>query len=394
MKINYTENKSDKFNNFVFWMILILLGGMIFSLFLAEAAIIILLFTYIFKSVKDKKLYYFKTPLDKAFLAFIIARLLSIIFSNNISASVESLNREIFFYSSFFLFTYFLKKEDEKSIIILFKVLIIAAVFSSLYGTSKVLLGLEERASSSTSSYSTLGMFLTVVFSITIGLGKNDKFFPNRIVWFITLLIIITGILFTFNRTHWGIVALISLFMIIIRERTFIVVAVALAGFIIVFAPTLSERFYQLIYFHQHLSDRDIIWKGAYILMFDHPILGFGTRTFREIFPLLESLQDARISSWHSDYLQMYFESGIIGLGAFLWVTFSIYKNGIIVIKNKLSSDFNRDLLFAVLLGITSLYLTAFVGGFILDPILTLLFQFLVAVIGVIYVKALKQHKS
>ncbi|MEE9449356.1 MAG: hypothetical protein V3V72_04825 [Ignavibacteriaceae bacterium] len=128
--------------------------------------------------------------------------------------------------------------------------------------------------------------------------------------------------------------------------------------------------------------------------MFDHPILGFGTRTFREIFPLLESLQDARISSWHSDYLQMYFESGIIGLGAFLWVTFSIYKNGIIVIKNKLSSDFNRDLLFAVLLGITSLYLTAFVGGFILDPILTLLFQFLVAVIGVIYVKALKQHKS
>lgn len=394
MKINYTENKSDKLNDFVFWMILILLCGMIFSLVLAEAAIIILLFTYIFKSVKDKKLYYFKTPLDKAFLAFIIARLLSIIFSNNISASVASLNREIFFYSSFFLFTYFLKNEDEKSIIILFKVLIIAAVFSSLYGTSKVLLGLEERASSSTSGYSTLGMFLTVVFSITIGLGKNDKFFPNRIVWFIVLLIIITGLLFTFNRTHWGIVALISLFMIIIRERTFIVVAIALTGFIILFVPSLSERFYQLIYFNQYLSDRDIIWKGAHILMFDHPILGFGTRTFREIFPLLESLQDAGVSSWHSDYLQMYFESGIIGLAAFLWVMFSIYKNGIKVIKNKLSSDFNHDLLFAVLLGITSLYLTAFVGGFILDPIITLLFQFLVAVIGVISVKALKQNTS
>jgi len=387
MKIYQTENKIDKLNDNVFWMIFIFLAGMIFSLFLAEAVIIFIFLAYIFKSIRDKKFYYFKTPLDFAFLAFIFARILSIFFSTDISVSAASLNKEIFFYSSFFLFTYFLNKDDERTFLILFKILILAAIVASMYGTLKVLLGFVERASSTTSGYSTLGMFLAVIFCITLGLGRNKKFFPSRILWFIVLLIIVTGILFTFNRTHWGIVALLSLFIIILRERTFLVFALTLTGIMIFFVPSLSDRFLQLLHFNQHLSDRDVIWKGAYMLMFDHPLLGFGTRTFRNIFPLMDSLTDKGVASWHSDYIQMYFEGGIVSLAAFLWVMVSVFYYGVKTVKDKFTNKFNKDLLFAVLLGISVFYLTALVGGFILDPISTLLFQFLLAVAGIIIAK-------
>lgn len=71
---------------------------------------------------------------------------------------------------------------------------------------------------------------------------------------------------------------------------------------------------------------------------------------------------------------------------------FTIYKNGIRIIKNKITSELSPDILLAVLLGLSAFYLTAFVGGFILDPINSILFQFLTAIVGVISAKAIKEN--
>ena len=392
MKIYQDKISNYKNNDLSFWLIIILLASMMFSLFILQAALIILLIAYLYKSIKDKKFYYFKTPIDNAFLVFIAVRVLSIIFSTNISLSLPSLNKEIIFYSTFFLFTHFLNQDEENNFVLMIKILILSGTVASLYGTSKVLLGIVDRAESSTSGYSTLGMFLTVIYSITISLGKNKKYFSSRYLWFAVLIILLTGILFTYNRTHWGIVGIIILFVAVTRERILLIVPIVFAAIIILFVPSLSERFVQLIHFDQNLSDRDIIWKGAYQLMFDHPFTGFGTRTFKEIFPLFDQMQDKGVASWHSDYLQMYFESGLIGLTAFLLLMFTIYKNGIRIIKNKITSELSPDILLAVLLGLSAFYLTAFVGGFILDPINSILFQFLTAIVGVISAKAIKEN--
>lgn len=391
MKIFQDKISNYKSNDLSFWLIIILLASMMFSLFILQAALIILLIAYLYKSIKDKKFYYFKTPIDNAFLAFIVIRILSIFFSTNISLSLPSLNKEIIFYSTFFLFTHYVKKDEENYFVIMIKILILSGTVASLYGTSKVLLGIVDRAESSTSGYSTLGMFLTVVYSLTLSLGRNKKYFSSRYLWFAVLFILLIGILFTYNRTHWGIVGLITLFVAVTRERVLLIVPVMFAAIIILFVPSLSERFIQLIYFNQNLSDRDVIWNGAYQLMFDHPLTGFGTRTFKEIFPLFDQMQDKGVASWHSDYIQMYFESGLIGLTAFLLLMFTIFKNGITVIKNKITTELSLDILFAVLIGLSAFYLTAFVGGFILDPINSILFQFLIAIVGVISAKAFKE---
>ena len=383
-----SKNTTDKIDDFIWWIIFFFLGSMIFSTFLVQATVIILFLAYIVRIITRRKINYFYTPLDIPFLVFIIARSLAIIFSTDASLSVAYTSVSVALPAiTFFLCTNLLFDKDKASIKMLFRVLIIAAVIASIYGTTKVLLGITDRASSTTSGYYTLGVFLTVVFSITLGLGRSKEFFPSRILWPFILIIIFVGIIFTQNRIHWGIAAIVLLFVGIMRERLLLLSTAVVGAVVIYFVPSLTQRFTETLHFTEHLSDRDVLWQGAFMILSVHPFLGFGTRTFRSIFPLKDSLTDKGIGSWHSDFLQMYFEGGIINLAAFLWVMISIFSYGIKAVKSKLTSKFNKELLFAVLLGITVFYMTALVGEFILDPISTLFFQFLLAIASIIIAK-------
>jgi len=125
----------------------------------------------------------------------------------------------------------------------------------------------------------------------------------------------------------------------------------------------------------------------------EHPLFGFGPVTFREIFPLFEKLVDKNVSSWHNDYLQVYMESGIIGLLSFLWLGFSVFYCSIEIFISKLVDDYNRDLAFALMLAMGGLYATGIVGTFIFSPITSLLYQILLGILALTY-KNLKLKKQ
>ena len=56
------------------------------------------------------------------------------------------------------------------------------------------------------------------------------------------------------------------------------------------------------------------------MLITRHPLVGFGPRTFTEIFPLFQEMPVKGVGSWHNDFLQIYMESGLVGLIALLWL--------------------------------------------------------------------------
>jgi O-antigen ligase len=119
------------------------------------------------------------------------------------------------------------------------------------------------------------------------------------------------------------------------------------------------------------LSDRNIIWKGASELMFYHPIQGFGPRTFQQIFPYKNEFNDKGVAGWHNDFLQVYFESGIPGLLAFLFIILLIIYYGKISFK---LNDMSNPGIFLSLIG---LILSAFTAGFITSVVLSIVFVFL-----------------
>jgi len=377
----------EKFEQFIRIGILILVGSLIFSLFIAQAVVILLVILWLIKLIIYKKVNLKNNPFTYPFIAFVLARIISVFVSTDFSQSVQILNKEIFFYPLFFIVVDTFPIEDKKYIKWFFTILFSAAVIASVYGTSTVLFGISERAASTTSGYYTLGTFLTVVAALLLVIGSDKHFISSKLVWAFSLIIIVVGVLFTFNRIHWGIIALIILLFGFIRERKIIFIISLVAIIVIISVPMFRERLLQLLFFSNNLSDRDILWKGAGMIYLEHPIFGFGPVTFREIFPLFENMTDKYISSWHSDYLQVYMESGLVGLITFMWLGVSVFYIGIKMLLKKTNTDFNKELALALVFVMIGFYLTGAVGTFIFNPISTLLFQILLGILAVSYRK-------
>ena len=74
------------------------------------------------------------------------------------------------------------------------------------------------------------------------------------------------------------------------------------------------------------MEGRDTIWRGALMLIGEHPFVGFGPRTFLSVFPLFDQMTVRGVSSWHNDYLQVYMESGLLGLLPLMWLVWTVIK--------------------------------------------------------------------
>ena len=382
MKFDIGIPFNNKLDLIIWWSIAALLASLIFSTAMGQGLLILIILLGIYKIIKEKNISSLKNPVVFPFTVFIGVRILSIIFSEYPSLSITSLNKDLFFNLVFFVFLIALSQYDEKKIRLLIKILIIAAIIASIVGTAKVLLGISHRGSSTTSGYSTLGLFLCVIYALVFSLGKNNEFFPSRIWWFISLLIISTGILFTFNRLNCVSVAIVTLIIGLYKERIVFVFLLLLFTLVIILIPNISARFDQLIHFTQYMSDRDVIWRGAVMIWNEHPFLGFGSRTFHEIFPLYNELADKGVGGWHNEFLHIYMESGIPGLIAYLLIMFTIFYVGFKALKRFSSERIKFDLTLALLAGFTVFYLSSITSGFILDPITKVLFMFLLTVEG------------
>jgi len=128
------------------------------------------------------------------------------------------------------------------------------------------------------------------------------------------------------------------------------------------------------------MSYRDVLWRGAAMIGFEHPVIGFGPRTFRGIFPLMSELGDKKIGSWHNDFIQVYMESGLVGLVPLLWLVAASFSSSIRAIRSRRLSPEHQEILIPMLVSI-SIFVIA--GG-MLDTIMGLVFRFDLAVLALI----------
>ncbi len=380
MGLSLKDSSLNTFDQVIWWNILALILFLIFSVAAGQALAIILILLSIIKVVKEKKTGIQKNPLVILFVIFIITRILAVSFSEYPQKSLPSLNKEIFFYLVFFAIINLPGIIKKENIILIIRLFIFTALIASLTGTAKVLFGIDERASSTTSGYYTFGMYLCVIFTMILVLGRNKEIIISRVVWGTVLILLLIGILFTQNRIHWLIAGFFVLIIGIMRERILLAATFVTLLIVIIVTPSLSERLYQLIHFTQNFSDRDVIWKGAFQLFDQHPLLGFGTKTFKDIFPLFNQLADKGINSWHCDYLQVYMEGGTIGFISFVSLVGSLFFFGIRNLKRLEDDKFYLDVNLSILAGLSVLFTTAFVGSFFFDPICSILFQVLFSI--------------
>jgi O-antigen ligase len=379
--------KLERLEQFLKYGILILTGSLIFSLFIAQAVAVLLIIFWLIKIIIYRKANLKDNPFTYPFIAFIITRTVSVFLSTDFSLSVQLLYKEIFFYPIFFIVVDCFPIEDKKYFKWFFTILISAAVIASVYGSIAVVTGFKHRAASTTSGFYTLGTFLTVVTAFLLVIGSDKYFIQSKKVWLLSLIIVVVGILFTFNRIHWVLIVLIFLVFGVFRERKLVLLVSIIAVAITIIVPMFRERVLEIIFFSRNLSDRDVIWQGASLIYLEHPLFGFGPLTFREIFPLFKDLVDKNVSSWHNDYLQVYIESGIFGLLSFLSLGFSVFYCGMDMFLSKFADSYSKDLAFALMLAMVGFFATGIVGTFIFSPITSLLFQIFLGILALNYRK-------
>ncbi len=320
-----------------------------------------------------------KTPFDIPFLLFIVVRIFSVLFSTDIFISLRTLHTEIPYYVLFYALTQQRSFMQERLVQSLLWMFIFGAVIGSCYGIMSVLLGIQERAASLTSGYYTFGSFLTAILAVILILGKSKMFDKKRWIWYGLIIVIATGLILTLNRIHWGIMIILLIGIGIIQERKLLIAMIFLFGFMLLFSPSISRRLDQVIHFSENLSGRDVLWKGASMVWFNHPILGYGPGTFTEVFPIHNDLKDAKVGGWHNDYIQVSIESGLLGLMSFLWLLYTIYSKAFIKLRRMRGDKEKKRILFALLVGMSTIFISSLTGSGFLDMLIRMMFVFLLA---------------
>jgi O-antigen ligase len=188
------------------------------------------------------------------------------------------------------------------------------------------------------------------------------------------------GLILTLNRVHWAIFGGVLLVIGVVRERRLLAAFVVCSLLALLLFPSVANRAAQTLHFTSHLSDRDVLWRGAAALLDDHPLFGYGPGTFRQIFPFHDLLTDKEINGWHNDYLRIYLESGLVGVTAFVAWMGAIFWKGLRFVRRKDISGSDQTIAKAILAAIGTILVSSLVASAAFDTIILMLLSLLTAI--------------
>ena len=370
-----------------FYLTIATVSSFLLSLFLLQLFAGLLVLAWLFESNKNK----FKAidTISYIFIAFVLIRILSTLFSDYPDSSNQMYYKDLLFFLSFFAFGYYLKVFDENKLRTIYYAFVIAAIFVACIGLTKFLTGNTERAESFTSGYATFSSYLVSVIGFALILFRIIKDKQQKLLLAAGVVLMLSGIVTSLGRTNI-VIAIFILFIGIVAIKIKVRYAVALfllaIGISWVSFQLNVKEFNKRIETPVHLSDRDVLFETAkeLFMKFEKPIIGYGPRTFHDVFTNREQISDKGVGSWHNDFIQVYFESGFLGLAAFLVIIFLPFIKALKCLKDCRLSEERKYFLIGAVLGLVGLVLSALTAGFVNSPVLSILFAFFITTISVI----------
>jgi len=377
-------NRLDTIDRIIWIGLIILVVSLIFSIAILQISIFILTLATIVKIYLSPSKKFKLTLLDIAVILFLLSRLLSIPVSIDVLRSAGSLKKTPFFIMTYFVVSRNLETLDLKSINKLFKFLILSAILVSILGIAKYFFGVEERVGSTSAGYTTLAIFLSTTFAFTLGTGIYYNIFKNKIIWALSLILMLMCLAFTFARAQWIATFVVILLAGIIKNKKILPIAISAMLILILISPKIRDRALTISNPLKYSSERTIILKGAAEVFPDRFWFGHGIGTFQHIFPFKNEMKDKGVGRWHNDYIQVFMESGFIGLAIFLNLIFWIFKSGISIFKTQLNENqyILKGITFGIILSLVAFFVQSFASGFLGDPISSILFWFFVATLA------------
>ncbi|MHB1687122.1 MAG: O-antigen ligase family protein [Ignavibacteriaceae bacterium] len=377
---------SSKFNlKIILYLFIATVFSMLISLFLLQLFAGLLSLFWLFESGKSKK-----DAMDIfswLIIIFGVVRIISIFFSNFPSVSYQSFYKDALFYFGFFSMSFYFKVFDKETIKKIIYAFITGAILVSLIGLYQFNLKLVDRAQAFSSGYATYSSFLLAALGLFIATSFPHVKKFSSILLPLGISLLLSGIITSQGRTNLAIAVLLFITGLVMKKINFRSAAIIIILTAVISFISFSNNRKEITDRVEHptvLSDRNILIKGAEALFLKHPVLGFGPRTFANIFPFKNELADKGIGSWHNDFIQVYFESGALGLLSFLSIIGAAILYGLKFLRDKKNNKEDKNFILGILLSFTALVLSALTAGFIDSPVLSIEFAFLLSLFSLV----------
>ncbi|OFV84068.1 MAG: hypothetical protein A2W26_14260, partial [Acidobacteria bacterium RBG_16_64_8] len=165
----------------------------------------------------------------------------------------------------------------------------------------------------------TLGSFLLVSLVLAVALFFESRRGQERLLYAGLLALFLVAFYFTLARGAWLAFALALLVLGIARYRILLLLAPAALLIVLLLVPGITERLAPALENPEEttVAGRFSRWEGALTVFRENPILGAGLGVGD-----LEAgaLASGTPGAAHTDYLRVLADTGVLGLGAYLWL--------------------------------------------------------------------------
>ena len=285
-----------------------------------------------------------RTGLDIPILLFFIVFVISSFNSAYIHGSFMELLRLLNLALIFYIVVNFIRSEAQ--IKRLLAVIVAIGTGIALFGILQYL-GVMQRSwwssaeflSATFVNHNHFAGFIGLIIPLSIGMILSEKNTGKKLLYIYSFLILSAAVLLSMSRGGWLSLGISMFFMLVVISRkgkarfvSFILILSAIALGVFIFKavdlPVLLERVSS--YKELDFSGRLSIWEGTAGMIKDNWVFGTGPGTFIHNFPGYRPLGLNRLINYaHNDYLEVFSDMGIFGLGLMIFTIVSIIKKGL-----------------------------------------------------------------
>lgn len=296
------------------------------------AAVISVMYIFSVSCKKDTGKFGFKIWLP--FVLFVLATVLSVIISSNISDSIRVL---MFFVTSFALcMAVFAVASEKKSFDNICRFIYFAIILTGIVAIVQKIIGIEVdelltdvelngnmpgRAFSTLANPNNFAQFIIIFFPFCFAYAATRGDNKLKAVTIMALLIPFAALLFTYSRSGWlGFAVTVVTFAVLYNKKSLPVIL--LVGIILI--PFLPASVLDRLMTIGNLEDtsssyRIDIWSGTAAMMKNYWVtgVGLGPGAFAEIYPRYAVAFSKEAPHTHMLFLEVFTEMGILGILSF-----------------------------------------------------------------------------
>jgi tetratricopeptide (TPR) repeat protein len=346
------------------------------KLAIAQFLLIVLFIIWFYHTLERKEILIYKDPAYLPLVFFLGWNVLSLFFSSFRYASVEEIGKLLTYAFLYFAVVNWVKKR-ENFIVMVFFILIVGAVLS-LHG---LFYYLKERTPVIISTFGNQNYFsayLILLLPLVILTGiynwGRQNFFFSSLIFILAYIVIFLIRIMDSQGAFLGIGASLLFLIILFRRQIFnpkirIPILAGLFALLLLGSVLFFQKLPQIKTYVDNEIERGTvgirlkIWQGSLRMIKARPLMGWGTGTFYLVYPNFRvpeyflnphSVNATRHA--HNELLEITAETGIIGVGLFLWLLATVFSKGIKTFYKKplnLTNFLNAGLLAGVVALVT-----------------------------------------